>query len=138
MISVAAARSPELLTLRVRLRGVRTIDEETERRDHQPGWQIHLTDQEICPKNRSHPCFISGLVKPMSVRPTRHFMRIKKPVVTYFSFKPFDIVFDLIVIRRHDCTSGNWIDVSPSINWPAHRNNVANLYKIVAQKSVRA
>jgi hypothetical protein len=55
MIGVAAPRSPELLPLRVRLRGVGTIDEETERRDHQQGWQIHLTEQEICPKNRSHP-----------------------------------------------------------------------------------
>ena len=55
MISVAAARSPDLLPLRVRLRGVGTIDEETERRDHQQGGQIHLPHQEICPKNRSHP-----------------------------------------------------------------------------------
>jgi len=55
MIGVTAARSEELLPLRATLRGVRTIDEETVRRDHQQGWQIHLTDQEICPKNRSHP-----------------------------------------------------------------------------------
>jgi hypothetical protein len=55
MIGVAAERFEELLPLRVRLRGAGTIDEETERRDHQSGWQIHLTDQEICPKNRSHP-----------------------------------------------------------------------------------
>ena len=55
MIGVEAERSEELLPLRVRLRGAGTIDEETERRDHQPGWQIHLPDQEICPKNRSHP-----------------------------------------------------------------------------------
>jgi hypothetical protein len=47
MISVAATRSTELLPLRVRLRGVGTIDEETEQRDHQQGWQIHLTEQEI-------------------------------------------------------------------------------------------
>ena len=59
MIGVASERSEELLPLRVRLRGVRTIDEETERRDHQPGWQIHLTDQEICPKKRSHPCHMA-------------------------------------------------------------------------------
>ena len=51
MIGVEAERSEELLPLRVRLRGAGTIDEETERRDHQPGWQIHLPDQEICPKN---------------------------------------------------------------------------------------
>ena len=55
MIGVAAARSEELLPLRVRLRGVGMIDEETERTDHQQGWQIHLSRQEICPKNRSHP-----------------------------------------------------------------------------------
>jgi hypothetical protein len=55
MIGVTAARTEELLPLRVRLRGVGTIDEEAERRDHQQGWQIHLTEQEICPKNRSHP-----------------------------------------------------------------------------------
>jgi hypothetical protein len=55
MIGVTAERSEELLPLRVRLRGVGTIDEETERTDHQQRWQIHLTEQEICPKNRSHP-----------------------------------------------------------------------------------
>jgi hypothetical protein len=55
MISVAAARSTELLPLRVRLAAVGTIDGETERRDHQQGGQIHLTHQEICAKNRSHP-----------------------------------------------------------------------------------
>ena len=55
MIGVTAARTEELLPLRVRLRGLGTIDEETERRDHQQGWQIHLAEQEICPKNRSHP-----------------------------------------------------------------------------------
>ena len=54
MIGVAAERSQELLPLRVRLRGVGTIDDETERRDHQPGWQIHLTDQEI--SGRLHIC----------------------------------------------------------------------------------
>ncbi len=55
MIAVTAARSEELLPLRVRLRGVESIDEETERRDHQQGRQIHLSHKEICPKNRSHP-----------------------------------------------------------------------------------
>ena len=55
MIGVTAPRTEELLPLRVRLRGVGTIDEEAERRDHQQGWQIHLPEQEICPKNRSHP-----------------------------------------------------------------------------------
>ncbi len=64
MIGVEAERSEELLPLRVRLRGAGTIDEETERRDHQPGWQIHLPDQEICPKNRSHP---SRLQQPLSM-----------------------------------------------------------------------
>ena len=54
MIGVTAARSEELLPLRGRLRVVGTIDEETDRRDHQQGWQIHLAHQEICPKNRSH------------------------------------------------------------------------------------
>ena len=43
MIDVAATQSAELLPLRVRLRGVGTIDEETERRDHQQGGQIHLS-----------------------------------------------------------------------------------------------
>ena len=60
MISVAASQSTELLPLRVRLRGVGTMDEETDGRDHQQGWQIHLSRQEICPKNRSHPCFGGG------------------------------------------------------------------------------
>jgi hypothetical protein len=57
MIGVTAVRSKELLPLRIRLRGVGTVDEETERRDYQQGQQIHLTHQEICLKNRSHPCF---------------------------------------------------------------------------------
>ena len=43
MIDITVARSAELLPLRVRLRGVGTIDEETDRRDHQPSWQIHLS-----------------------------------------------------------------------------------------------
>jgi hypothetical protein len=56
MISVAASQSTELLSLRVRLRGVGTMDEETDARDHQQGGrQIYLSRQEICPKNRSHP-----------------------------------------------------------------------------------
>jgi hypothetical protein len=63
MIGVTSERSEELLPLRVRLRGVGTNDEQTERRDHQPGWQIHLTDQEICPKNRSHPCIEVTLLR---------------------------------------------------------------------------
>jgi hypothetical protein len=54
MISVAASQSTELLPLRVRLRGVGTMDEETDGRDHQQGRQIHLSRREICPKNRSH------------------------------------------------------------------------------------
>jgi hypothetical protein len=37
MISLSAAQSEELLPLRVRLRGVGAIEEETERRDHQQG-----------------------------------------------------------------------------------------------------
>ena len=45
----------ELLTLRVRLRHLRTIDEDQRREDHQQqGRRIHLTEEEICPKNRSH------------------------------------------------------------------------------------
>ncbi len=32
----------------------------TERRDHQQSRRIHLTLQEICPKNRSHPLPLSG------------------------------------------------------------------------------
>jgi hypothetical protein len=56
MISDAASQSPELLPLRVRLRGVGTMDEETDGRDYRQGRQIHLSRQEICPKNRSHPC----------------------------------------------------------------------------------
>jgi putative transposase len=60
MIGVTAARSEELLPLRGRLRVVGTIDEETDRRDHQQGWQIHLAHQEICPKNRSHPLLERG------------------------------------------------------------------------------
>jgi hypothetical protein len=55
MIGVIAVGSKELLSLRARLRCAGTIDEETERRDYQQGWQIHLTHQEICPKDRSHP-----------------------------------------------------------------------------------
>jgi hypothetical protein len=56
MMNVAASQSTELLALRVRLRCVGTMDEETDGRDHQQCRQIHLTRQEICPKNRSHPC----------------------------------------------------------------------------------
>ena len=55
MIDVTEAQSEELLPLRGRLRGVGTIDEATDGRDHQQAWQIHLAHQEICPKNRSHP-----------------------------------------------------------------------------------
>jgi hypothetical protein len=56
MISVAASQSTELLPLRVRLRRVGTMDEKTDGTDRQQGRQIHLSRQEICPKNRSHPC----------------------------------------------------------------------------------
>jgi hypothetical protein len=55
MIGVNAARTEEPLPLRVRLRGLGTIGEAKERRDHQQGLQIHLTEEEISPKNRSHP-----------------------------------------------------------------------------------
>lgn len=56
MISVEK-KSAELLTLRVRPRMAKTINEEQRRREHhKQGWQIHLTEEEICPKNRSHPC----------------------------------------------------------------------------------
>ena len=52
----AEDRSAELLTLRVRPRMVKTTNEEQGRREHhQQGWQIHLAEEEICPKNRSHP-----------------------------------------------------------------------------------
>ena len=51
----AEENTAELLTLRVRLRYLRTIDEKRRRDDHQQqGRQIHLTEEEICPKNRSH------------------------------------------------------------------------------------
>ena len=54
---IEAEESAELLTLRVRPRMPKTIDEEQgPRNHHQQGWQIHLADEEICPKNRSHPC----------------------------------------------------------------------------------
>jgi hypothetical protein len=37
----------------------KTIDEEQGRRNHhQQGWQIHLAEEEICPKNRSHPLLL--------------------------------------------------------------------------------
>jgi hypothetical protein len=41
------------------------MDEETDGRDHQQGWQIHLSRQEICPKNRSHPsdCYGAGFLE---------------------------------------------------------------------------
>jgi len=55
----AEDRSAELLTLRVRPRMVKTINEEQGRREHhQQGWQIHLAEEEICPKNRSHPLLL--------------------------------------------------------------------------------
>ena len=51
------AKSKEGLTLRVRPRDQKTFDEDGRRRDHQPiGHQIHLTKEEICPKNRNHRC----------------------------------------------------------------------------------
>jgi hypothetical protein len=53
---IEVEKSEELLTLRVRPRMPKTIDEERGRRNHQQqGWQIHLADEEICSKNRSHP-----------------------------------------------------------------------------------
>jgi hypothetical protein len=42
MIDVTEARSAELLPLRVRLRGVGTFDEETDRRDPSKSWQTPL------------------------------------------------------------------------------------------------
>lgn len=39
----------------VRLRGIGTMDEDIDVRDHQQRRQIPLYRQEICPKNRSHP-----------------------------------------------------------------------------------
>jgi hypothetical protein len=47
MIGASAPGTEELLPLRVRLRGLGTTDEETERRDHQQGRQIHLAEQEF-------------------------------------------------------------------------------------------
>ncbi len=53
---IEVEESEELLTLRVRPRMPKTIDEEQgPRNHHQQGWQIHLAEEEICPKNRSHP-----------------------------------------------------------------------------------
>jgi len=53
---IEVEESEELLTLRVRPRMPKTIDEEQgPRNHHQQGWQIHLAGEEICPKNRSHP-----------------------------------------------------------------------------------
>jgi hypothetical protein len=53
---IEVEESEELLTLRVRSRMPKTIDEEQGRRNHhQQGWQIHLAEEEICPKDRSHP-----------------------------------------------------------------------------------
>ena len=53
---IEVEESEELLTLRVRPRTPKTIDEEQgPRNHHQQGWQIHLAEEEICPKNRSHP-----------------------------------------------------------------------------------
>ena len=53
---IEVEKSEELLTLRVRPRMLKTIDEERGRRNHhQQGRQIHLAEEEICPKNRSHP-----------------------------------------------------------------------------------
>jgi len=52
---IEVEKSDELLTLRVRPRMPKTIDEEQgPRNHHQQGWQIHLAEEEICPKNRSH------------------------------------------------------------------------------------
>ncbi len=61
MIGITAARIEELLPLRARLRSLGTIDEQTERRDHQHNRQIHLAHQEICPKNRSHPYYTAAI-----------------------------------------------------------------------------
>ena len=67
----AEANPAELLTLRVRPRCLKTIDEERRGEDHQQhGRQIHLTETEICPKNRSHPC---GLNMP-ALRPYKVFI----------------------------------------------------------------
>ena len=65
MMNAAASQSTELLPLRVRLRCVGTMDEETDRRDHQQRRQIRLSRQEICPKNRSHP-LLTQLLLPAS------------------------------------------------------------------------
>jgi len=58
---IEVEKSDELLTLRVRPRMPKTIDEEQgPRNHHQQGWQIHLAEEEICPKNRSHRSTVSG------------------------------------------------------------------------------
>jgi hypothetical protein len=49
-------RPEELLTLRVRPGLGKTNDENKRQRDHQTdGRRIHLTEEEICPKNRDQP-----------------------------------------------------------------------------------
>lgn len=46
----------ELLTLRVRPGLGKAIDEDKRQEDHQTGGRpIHLTEEEICPKNRDQP-----------------------------------------------------------------------------------
>ena len=48
---IEVEESEELLTLRVRPRMPKTIDvEQGPRKHHQHGWQIHLAEEEICPK----------------------------------------------------------------------------------------
>ena len=49
-------RPEELLTLCVRPRLGRMIDEDKRQRDQRDGRRIHLTEEEICPKNRDQPC----------------------------------------------------------------------------------
>ena len=57
MIGGSKRKPAELLTLRVRPRDPKTIDEDQTRREdhHQPPRQIHLSRRGICPKKRSHP-----------------------------------------------------------------------------------
>jgi hypothetical protein len=68
---IEVEESAELLTLRVRPRMPKTSDEEQgPRNHHQQGWQIPLAEEEIRPKNRSHPLEIHfarhrGLFPPL-------------------------------------------------------------------------
>ena len=74
MMNVAASQSTELLPLRVRLRGLGTIDEETDGRDHQQRRQIRLSLQEICPKNRNHPLARQDQAHPLGWKEIKEFI----------------------------------------------------------------